>query len=287
MSTTIDQRRFERDGYLIVEDCFTDEEVAVLANETEALLGVPSPGLVYEGDGVSVRSLNGPHLLHKGMGRLAQASRLLGAAEQLLDGDVYVHQYKINLKRALAGDQWEWHSDYWYWQQEDGMLEPSALTAVIFLDDVTPFNGPMLLILGSHTDRLAAEDHDRPYGDLDGGDNWQITTSSTLKYQLSRSRLEAAMRQQGLVAATGKKGSVLFFHCNLLHYSSPNPSAWDRRAIFISYNRTSNALAPVASPRPEFLASRRPSALRTVGLSITEMFGEPSEPARHLDEVAA
>lgn len=262
MSSRVDKSRFENVGFLIIDQCFSPYEVRSLTRETDALLESPSPGLVYEDDGVSVRSLNGAHLLSTGMDQLSRTRRLLGAAQELLGGDVYVHQYKINMKRALVGKQWEWHSDYWYWQEEDGMPAPEALTAVIFLDDVTEFNGPMLLIPGSHHDRLSANDHVRPYGEVDGGDNWQITTASTLKYQLTRERIFAAMEQRGLVAAKGKKGSVLFFHCNLLHYSSPNPSAWDRRAIFISYNRVSNALAPIRSPRPEFLAARSARALQ-------------------------
>jgi ectoine hydroxylase len=273
VNQSIDKSRFHIDGYLTVHDCFSSNEVSLLTRETESLLHAPSPGLVYEADGTSVRSLNGPHLLSAAMDKLSRTGRLLGAATKLLGGDVYVHQYKINLKRALVGEQWEWHSDYWYWQEEDGMPEPEALTAVIFLDDVTEFNGPLMLIPGSHHDRLSDEDHTRPYGEIDGGENWEITTASTLKYRLTRDRLSTVMEQKGLVAVTGKKGSVLFFHCNLLHYSSPNASAWDRRAIFISYNRVSNALVPVRSPRPEFLASRNPKALELLDRSdVSHLF---------------
>ncbi|CTP93223.1 phytanoyl-CoA dioxygenase [Xanthomonas translucens pv. poae] len=251
-----DIKIYENSGYVLIEENFSNDEIDVLTSEVEALLERGGVGMVMEDDGKAVRSFNGPHRFSQAMQELARDERLLGLAREILGGEVYVHQYKINMKRALAGERWEWHSDYWFWQEEDGMPEPKALTAVVYLDDVHDLNGPMLIIPNTHTSRLEQDDHTRPYAELTGGENWQITTSSKLKYQLSHDRLRCEMRKHGLVAAKGKRGTTLFFHCNLLHYSSPNPSAWDRRAIFISYNRVDNALVPIESPRPDFLASR-------------------------------
>ncbi len=50
----------------------------------------------------------------------------------------------------MVGDWWEGHQDYTYWKKDDGMPEPNVLTAMIFLNDVTEFNGQMLLIPKSH-----------------------------------------------------------------------------------------------------------------------------------------
>ncbi|NVJ50524.1 MAG: phytanoyl-CoA dioxygenase family protein [Gammaproteobacteria bacterium] len=247
---------YQEHGYLIVEDVFSSDEIDALSIETETLLKNPNDALVHEQDQHTVRSINGPHFVSQTMNQLMRTPKILEPTKQLLDGDVYLHQYKINTKRAFDGDVWEWHSDYWFWHKEDGMPEPEALTAVIFLDDVNEFNGPMCLIPKSQNYRLSDELHSRPYGAQDGGENWQITTAKELKYKLSREFLAQMINTYGIKSAQGKKGSVLFFHSNLLHSSSYNSSPWDRRGIFISYNRVSNCLLEMPSPRPEFLASR-------------------------------
>ncbi|QWA10816.1 phytanoyl-CoA dioxygenase family protein [Sodalis ligni] len=252
-----DLELYRKQGFNISESLYTRQEVNILNAETHRLMHESSAGKVLEGNGKTLRSINGPNLNSELFQNLACDARLLGQAEMLLGGPVYVHQYKINTKQAFQGQNWEWHSDYWFWKKEDGMPEPKALTTVIFLDEVNEFNGPMLLVPGTQYDVLIDEIHDRPYGELDGGDNWAITTAQNLKYRLSETYLRKKIENKGIVAAKGRPGDVLFFHCNLLHCSSANSSPWDRKAVFISYNLVSNCLNEVPSPRPEFMASRQ------------------------------
>ncbi|HFD3890617.1 phytanoyl-CoA dioxygenase [Serratia marcescens] len=253
---------YRKHGFNIIESLYTRQEVRVLNAETQRLMQQDSEGRVLESDGKTVRSINGPNIYSELFEDLASDARLLGCAEKLLGGPVYVHQYKINTKQAFQGQNWEWHSDYWFWKKEDGMPEPKALTAVIFLDEVNDFNGPMLLVPGTQDDVLIDDIHDRPYGEIDGGDNWAITTAQNLKYRLSETYLRKKIEAKGIVAAKGRAGDVMFFHCNLLHCSSANSSPWDRKAVFISYNPVSNALCAVPSPRPEFMASRQFTPLK-------------------------
>lgn len=253
---------FEKNGYVLVPNVFSECEIELMSKEFDSLIEVGCEGVVMEDDERTVRSINAPHHSSTFMAALAQNHKLLGPSIEFLGGDVYVHQYKINVKRAFKGERWEWHSDFWFWNQEDGMPTSNALTAVIFLDDVNDFNGPMLLIPQTHRDVLTSDYHHMPYGELTGGDNWRLTTASTLKYQLKQEYLAERIEKKGIVSATGKKGSVLFFHSNLLHASTANTSPWDRRGIFISYNLVSNKLRNIPSPRPEFLASRNFAPLR-------------------------
>lgn len=255
--STYEFQRFNCDGFIVLQDIFSRGEVEFLRAETERLISSPSPGLVTEADGVSPRSLNGPHLISETMDALMRSPRLLPIAERILQGSVYLHQYKINTKRPFVGDQWEWHSDFWFWQEEDGMPAPLAVTAAIFLDDVNDFNGPTLFVPGSHRSMLSEHHHkvlDRPSAP---GEEWRSTTARELKYRVDRAHLASEIETNGMVAAKGRAGSVLLFHCNVLHASAANLSPWQRRTVFISYNLISNALSEVAAPRPEFLASRR------------------------------
>lgn len=257
MISEINLNNYKKNGFTLVEKMFSIDEISFLANEAERLVTFNSPGLVQEGDKKETRSLNGANYLSNMMDEFSKDHRLVSAAQQLLEEkDIYIHQYKINMKRAFTGETWDWHSDFFYWNIEDGMPEPYALTVAILLDDVNDFNSPLLMVPGTQNDILSSEHHVKPYGDLDGGENWHITFSTKLKHELSREHLSKVINKNGIIAAKGLKGTAIFFHCNVLHYSNFNSSPWDRRIIYISYNPISNALKHVASPRPEFLASR-------------------------------
>ncbi len=251
-----DLSQFEENGYFICPDVFSAEEVAAIYKETNVLASNSAKGLVYESDNTTLRSINGSHFTSDIMKKLACLPRLLNTVQQLLNDKIYIHQYKINMKNAFIGDVWEWHSDFWFWHKEDGMPQANALTAAIFLDDVNEFNGPMFIVPKSHKALLSDKLHSKPYGELNGGENWKITTSSQLKYHLSEDYLSNIINAHGIISARCSKGSILFFHSNLLHCSSANTSPWNRRTVLISYNSISNTLQEVSSPRPLFLAER-------------------------------
>ena len=61
-----------------------------------------------------------------------------------------MHQFKINAKAAFDGDVWQWHQDYGTWARDDGMPEPRAMNIAVFLDEVMPINGPLMLVPKSH-----------------------------------------------------------------------------------------------------------------------------------------
>ena len=57
-----------------------------------------------------------------------------------------MHQFKINAKAAFDGEVWQWHQDYGTWARDDGMPEPRAMNISVFLDEVMPINGPLMLV---------------------------------------------------------------------------------------------------------------------------------------------
>lgn len=65
-------------------------------------------------------------------------------------GDVYIHQSRINDKFGFKGSGFNWHSDLETWHSEDGMPRMRALSASLMLTDNNEFNGPLMLIPGSH-----------------------------------------------------------------------------------------------------------------------------------------
>jgi ectoine hydroxylase len=194
---------------------------------------------------------------------MSRLPELLGAVTQLLGGDVYVHQSKVNLKASFGGDQWEWHQDFVYWLQADGIREPQLLNAAVFLDDVTEYNGPLTFIPGSHRDGTLAgtRSDDMPAG-YEDAPAWVATLTANEQFRIRPEIIEDLARRNGLASPKGPAGSVLLFHPNLLHSSGPNISPFRRAMLIYVYNRVSNRPAPVANPRPSFLADPHPGALR-------------------------
>src|SRR5690348_15349527 len=97
--------QFESDGYLIVEDLISPEELKIILDEVPREFAVDSPRRIREKSGAvrTVFALNSTNELFRNLTRLP---RLVEPAKQLLESDVYVHQFKLNAKVALDGDQW-------------------------------------------------------------------------------------------------------------------------------------------------------------------------------------
>ena len=73
---------------------------------------------------------------------------------------LYMHQFKINAKSAFDGEVWQWHQDYGTWARDDGMPEPRAMNIAVFVDEVLPINGPLMLVPRSHKQGVLQAGHD-------------------------------------------------------------------------------------------------------------------------------
>jgi len=149
-----DQRRFESDGYLFVENLFDATDVRDVLAELRAMVGDADlrsrDETITEPGSDSVRSIFRVHELSKVCGWLAQDVRVLDVARQILGSEVYIHQSRANLKPGFAGKEFYWHSDFETWHVEDGMPSMRALSVSIALTENYPFNGPLMVIPQSH-----------------------------------------------------------------------------------------------------------------------------------------
>jgi len=221
---------YEANGFLNIPNVFSPAELEIIKSRLPAAYADDSPRRTVEEDGRTVRAVYGQHTIDPVFRALTQHPRLLLPAQKLLQDDVYVHQFMIKVKSAFTGDAWQWHQDYWYWRQADGMPGPRAVNAAILLTDCTELDGPLRLFSGSHKE------------DTIEAPLQQLTDKIAARYALT--------------SAHGNAGSVVLFHPNLIHGSAGNMTPDDRTILFISYNAVSNRLSPRESPRPEFLASR-------------------------------
>ena len=233
-------REFDETGYLFLPNLFTADEAAVLKRESGAVYATDRKEVWREASGVA-RTAFAAHKYNEAFRRLGAHPRLLEPVQQLLDGPVYMHQFKVNAKAAFDGDVWQWHQDYGTWHRDDEMPEPRAMNIAVFIDDVTAANGPLLFIPGSHKLGVVEAGHD-------------LETTSYPLWTLDRAKVTELAEKGGCVAPTGAGGSVLLFSSLLVHASPPNISPFDRTIVYLSLCHVDNHIR--AFNREEWIAHR-------------------------------
>jgi len=255
--STVDLENFEKNGFLFAESLLAPTEVRELTQELGALASSPEVQRLEEtvtepeADN-AVRSVFRIHQLSRLFEWLARDERILGVARRILGGEVYLHQSRANLKPGFKGKEFYWHSDFETWHAEDGMPRMRALSVSIALSPNHAFNGPLMVIPGSHKTFVSCvgetpEEHYR---------------QSLKKQELGVPDEESLRRlaeRGGIVAPTGPAGSALFFDCNTMHGSGSNISPYPRSNLFFVYNSVENTLVEPfcgRTPRPEYIATR-------------------------------
>jgi ectoine hydroxylase len=239
MRLTAEQlRAFDEQGYVFLPGCFSDAEVALLRDEAEGIYRTERQEVWREKTGAP-RTAFAAHTYNEAFGILGRHPRLVEPVQQLFGEPVYMHQFKINAKAPFDGEVWQWHQDYGTWARDDGMPEPRAMNIALFLDEVMAINGPLMFIPKSHRQGVLAAGHDR------------ATTSYPL-WTLDNQTVATLAEQGGIVAPTGKPGSVLMFHGNLVHASPPNITPYPRKIVYLTLCAVSNHIRKPT--RPEWIA---------------------------------
>jgi ectoine hydroxylase len=254
---------YQQNGYLLVDNFFSPENVALMTDQLSALSEGDSPRIVKETNG-EIRSLYGLHEVSDVYNELCSLQRIIDPVKKILGTDVYIHQTKINIKKAFKGDWWEWHQDFPYWHIYDGMPAPSVVSVMVFLDDVTEFNGPLYIIPGSHQIGIV-DFQEKATAESQEEEKYYLSSlSANLEYTVEQKIISRWYDKKGIVSATGKAGSVLFFHANVFHASNCNLSPLDRRVFIITYNSTENLLKEGQKIRPSFLSNRDFSPIKPI-----------------------
>jgi ectoine hydroxylase len=239
---TDDQRRqFDAEGWLFFPDVFSSAEAAALRQAADAVYAMDRKEVVREKDGKTARTAFAAHLYNEAFRRLGRHPRLIEPVKQILGGDVYMHQYKVNAKAAFNGDVWQWHQDYGTWSRDDQMPESRAMNIAVFLDDVTEFNGALQFIPQSHRKGVIEAGHD-------------LQTTSYPLWTIDEETITRLVAEGGLISPKGKAGSVIMFHGNLVHGSPSNMSPFDRTIVYLSLCHVDNHIRRFK--RPEWIAHR-------------------------------
>jgi len=213
---------FDRDGYVLVPELFNEREVAALLRDVEGgnrVAGNASARTDASGKAAKISLWN--DLADDIWGATSTNPRIVNNARMLLREEVAFFHGKVMLKEAHSGGAWEWHQDYGYWYDQ-GFVFPRMISAFVALDPATKENGCLQVLRGSHL--LGRLSHGT-VGDQTGA---EIERIRALEPYFERVQCEMT------------PGSVLFFHCNLLHASAPNESEYSRRSFIMCYNALNN-----------------------------------------------
>ncbi|NGP43879.1 ectoine hydroxylase [Bacillaceae bacterium SIJ1] len=254
--TTKQEDFYERNGYLVIEDFFSQDEVSRMQEEIfalkEAKTGLTYPEIITEPENDDIRSVFAIHRDNPYFKKLSEDPRLLYIVEYLLGSEVYIHQSRVNYKPGFKGKEFDWHSDFETWHVEDGMPRMRAVSLSIALSDNYTFNGPLMLIPGSHNEYLSCV-----------GATPANNYTSSLKKQEAGVPDDDSLRKQvdqyGIDVPTPKAGSILLFDCNTMHGSNSNITPYDRNNVFMVYNSVENKLVQPfmdGPPRPEYIATQ-------------------------------
>ncbi|GAA1172546.1 ectoine hydroxylase [Nesterenkonia xinjiangensis] len=249
-------RGFDERGYLTIEKLISDEELRLFREELHRMAHDPTvkadERTVVEAKSQEVRSIFDIHRSNEVFRRIAEDPRVVERARQILGSEVYIHQSRINYKPGFVGKDFTWHSDFETWHAEDGMPAPRAVSISISLTDNYSFNGPLMIMPGSHKHYISAA----------GGtpeDNFKQSLVMQGAGVPDPDTLTEFADRFGIDVLEGPAGGAIMFDSNCMHASNGNVTPYSRSNVFIVYNSVENTpVEPFAAPapRPAFLGSR-------------------------------
>lgn len=243
-------------GFSQVPQLLNPDEVAGYAAELDRLAHDPlirqDDRCIVEKNSDEVRSIFEVHKLSDAIARLVRDERVVGRARQILGGEVYVHQSRINYKPGFGGGGFYWHSDFETWHAEDGMPTPRAVSCSISLTENYEYNGCLMIMPGSHKTFVSC------VGETPA-DNYRSSLKEQEIGTPDEDSLTALANRHGIAMLTGRAGSATFFDSNCMHGSGDNITPYHRSNIFIVFNSVENVcVEPFYAParRPEYIGAR-------------------------------
>lgn len=141
--------------------------------------------------------------------KLIYDSRILDLMTDLIGPNIQLFHDQALFKPAHVGGPVSWHQDNAYWKCRPANLVSCWLT----FDDVVRENGAMQLIPGSHLKPVWHEQNE--------------STNALLDLK--------GIDESKAVVVDLPAGGCLFHHCQTLHYTQPNTTGHQRRALAIHF----------------------------------------------------
>lgn len=228
---------YQRDGYLVVEGRLPREVIARCHAEI-ARFREEARGLTAHTERIDledshtpevprIRRIKLPHALSPVFAELMRSDFILAPVRDLIGPNLRLHTSKLNMKSAGYGAPVDWHQDWAFYPHTNDDI----LAVGVFLDDVGPDNGPLMVLPGTH--RGPVFDHH-----ADGFFAGAISLAN------------AGLNVRDAVRATAPAGSISLHHVRIVHGSDLNRSDRDRAVLF--YEITSADAFPIAGSTSAF-----------------------------------
>lgn len=230
MTPAESRTRFEAQGYLVIDELLSADELRACQAEIERLHhlaaqletdGNPAFGSFQrepysEGanrdDGLPVlRKVEDTRGFSEVFRDLAAHERLVPIVQALIGPDLLLFRSTLMLKPAFHGSAHGLHQDSAYWPMEP----PRLVTVSIALNDATPENGCIRVIPGSHEWGLQ---------------EWGLIARDD-EAMTDRQDVDESQQVEVPLAA----GSAVCFHSLMVHGSGPNQSANPRNTALYAY----------------------------------------------------
>ena len=132
---------FEADGYIIVPQLFSSEQIGILHEMALADTAMGASSQRLDAEGVASKVLMANDISDNVYSAFAANERMVAAAEQLMSDEVYHFHHKMMLKEARVGGAWEWHQDYGYGYEKQHVMFPDMSSVAIAVDRANRENG--------------------------------------------------------------------------------------------------------------------------------------------------
>jgi len=217
------------DGYAFVEDALTADQLTALIVDYdiwteesrkhsepygETLADRPrfdlAPG--HSREDPQIRRVASPVEISDAYLEVMRNNKALDAVAQIIGPNIEFNNAKINAKQPGAATEVKYHQDFMFQPHSNEDL----ITVLFFLDDVTPENGPLNVVPGSHRGELFDHWHDGVY-------------TGTVSAEVQEQHGGAA------IPVTGPAGSACLMHTRLLHGSAANRSDHPRTLLINEY----------------------------------------------------
>jgi len=211
---------FARDGFVIVRDFLSLQEVAELERNLSRYIGEIVPGLpptdaFYETKG-SPETLKQMQFMHNNdafFDEFLRRNTYLELAEALLGMPAIAQGVEYFNKPAGIGKQTPPHQDGYYFT----LVPSEALTLWFALDEVDEENGCVRYVPGSHKKGMRLHNLSNVLGFSQGIADW------------------SPQDQAHEVKTVVRPGDLLAHHCDTIHRADANFSQRSRRAVAIVY----------------------------------------------------
>lgn len=212
--------RFNADGFLLVEDFFSDEELDQFGTHVDAAVNYRTAEdqrslaekNLYEQTFVQCKGLWEDQASVR---PLTFHPRLCAAAAELLQAERVRLWHDQALYKEAGGRKTDAHLDFPFWPVD----KPELVSAWIPFDGVQHGGGIMGYVQGSHT---MGVDQFVDIGQLRGGEPFNLLQ-------------DPQVAKKPLVWVEAPKGSVIFHHACTIHAAEPNETNSTRRVFTTVY----------------------------------------------------